>query len=122
MKILIVDDEPLVRLALQKIFSRNGWEVQTEEDGLKGLKTWLEWEPEVVLLDVMMPKLSGPEVLRKIRPNNAIVILMSAFAGDFDLGKARAEGAHYFIAKPFDSVFSVLDFVESVTKSKGSDY
>lgn len=113
MKILVVDDEPLVRLALKKVFTQKGWAVEVAENGEEGLEKWQSFNPDLVFLDVLMPKLSGPEVLNRVPAKTAFVILMSAFAGDFDLDKAKANGADLFLAKPFDSIFSVVRLVEA---------
>ena len=67
MKILIVDDEPLVRKSLSRAFKAKGHEVVEAIDGHDGLKAWLTNKPDAVLLDVLMPGLSGPEVIKEVK-------------------------------------------------------
>lgn len=110
MRVLVVDDEPLVRLSLRRALERRGHMVEEAEDGNQALEKWTTSRPDLVYLDVLMPRLSGPELLKRVPEDlraDARVILMSAFSGDYNLQKARAMGADLFIAKPFDDVFAV---------------
>jgi two-component system, response regulator PdtaR len=113
-KVLIVDDEPLVLRSLEKAFRAKGHEVAVAVDGNAGLKLWQEFSPETVLLDVLMPGLSGPQVLEKIGRTKSKVILMSAFAGEYDLETAQGLGADHFISKPFKDIFEVVREVEQL--------
>jgi two-component system, response regulator PdtaR len=117
MRLLIIDDEPLVRRSLEKIFLKEGFEVQTAEDGIKGLETWKSMNPEVVLLDVLMPGLTGPQVLQKMEKHDAKVILMSAYSGDYDLASLRHLGVVDFISKPFGDVFEVVKRIKNTVQS-----
>jgi two-component system, response regulator PdtaR len=111
MKVLIIDDEPLVRLSLKRALEKAKHEVEEAPDGRSGLEQWERFKPDLVFLDVLMPRLSGPDLLRALTPavkGETKVILMSAFAGDYDLDKAKSLGADLFIAKPFDDVFEVI--------------
>lgn len=118
MKVLVVDDEPLVRLSLRRALEKRGHEVNECEDGQTALETWNVFNPELVFLDVLMPRMSGPELLKSLSPNlrgPAKVILMSAFTGEYDLQKAKSLGADLFVAKPFDDIFSVVSTGEELT-------
>ena len=108
MKVLIVDDEPLVRRSLEKIFSRHEHQVVTAENGIEGLKKWKEHQPDLVYLDVLMPGLTGLEVLKEMKPpRKAKVILMSAFTGQQqDILKVEHD---LFIQKPFADIFKVYN-------------
>jgi CheY-like chemotaxis protein len=110
MKVLIVDDEPLVRRSLKRAFASRGHEVRESVDGLNAVKDWNDFQPELVLLDVLMPGLSGPEVLKIVDyPSKYCkVILMSAFSGDYNLT------ADSFISKPFQNVFEVVSMAEKL--------
>jgi CheY-like chemotaxis protein len=110
-KVLVIDDEPLVRLSLQRALTRNGHEVRECEDGRAALTEWPAFRPELVYLDVLMPRLTGPELLKALPESEkklARVILMSAFGGEYDLNKAKSLGAQLFIAKPFADIFHVV--------------
>lgn len=114
MKILIVDDEALVRRSLEKVFLREEFTVATAQDGLEGLEKWKSFNPDVVLLDVLMPGLTGPQLLQKINDPNAKVILMSAYSGDYDLNSLKHLGVLDFISKPFGDVFEIVTRVKNL--------
>ena len=119
MKILVVDDEPAVRLSLKRALIIKGHEVREADDGLKGVELWRQWQPDLVMLDVLMPGLTGPAVLQEMgAENSAKVLLMSAYAGDYDLQKVKAMGADYFLAKPFANIFEVVNLVEAIGNEK----
>ncbi len=118
MKVLIIDDEPLVRRSLERLFLSREHQVEVAENGIEGLKRWKEFQPDLIFLDVLMPGLSGPEVLKNYREDSgksnqtatlAKVILMSAFTGDKQMIDPQGLGADLFLAKPFESVFEVYD-------------
>ncbi len=122
MKILIVDDEPLVRKSLQRAFVAKGHEVFLAADGREGLKLWLETLPDVVFLDVLMPGMSGPELLREIgiqcgKSWCGRTILMSAYSGEHNVETAQQMGADLFIPKPFEDIFAVVRKVENLVAS-----
>lgn len=104
MKVLVVDDDPRLREALQ-VGIQLQWEdaeVVTADDGEAGLQRFVEHEPDVVLLDVTMPRISGLEVLRHIRRVSDVpVIMLSAKGEDIDQVRGLEMGADDYIAKPF---------------------
>jgi CheY-like chemotaxis protein len=116
MKILVIDDEPLVRMSIQRAAQARGHIVETAEDGLTGLEMWRKSDPDVVYLDVIMPGLSGPAVLKEMGPAvRAKVILISAYMGDLKSSQeALPEGVSLFIAKPFQDIFNVIKQSEEV--------
>lgn len=115
MKILIVDDEPLVRRSLSRVMKSKGHEVIEAQDGNEGVEKWRSEKPDLVFLDVLMPGLSGPQVLREMGDKkNAKVILMSAYAGEHNMETAMQMGADLFIPKPFDDIFAVLHTAEKL--------
>lgn len=64
MKVLIVDDEPLVRLSLRRALMKGGHVVEEAEDGVSGRDKWGSFKPDLVFLDVLMPRLSGPRFVK----------------------------------------------------------
>ncbi len=121
MKVLVVDHEPLVRLSLRRALERAKHEVTEAEDGQKGLELWTESKPDLVFLDVLMPRLSGPDLLRKLEAHlkaDTKVILMSAFTGEYDLAKAKSLGADLFIPKPFEDVFAIIRIGEELARGQ----
>lgn len=112
---LIVDDEPLVRRALSRVLKAKGHTVLEATDGLEGLNSWKQNGPDLVFLDVLMPSLSGPEVLTEMRgKTNSKVILMSAYAGEHNMETAIQMGADLFIPKPFEDIFSTVKTAEDL--------
>lgn len=121
MNVLVIDDEPLVRLSLKRALEKLGHAVAQAEDGQSGLEAWRVSPPDLVFLDVLMPRLSGPDLLKKIAASErsrAKVVLMSAFTGEYDLERAKALGADLFIPKPFDDVFAVARLGEELVSAR----
>ncbi len=113
-KVLIVDDEPLIRRSLIRAGKGKNIQFIEAEDGSKGLELWVEQNPDLVIVDVLMPGLSGPELLRTIDPEvkkKSKIALMSAYTGDFNEDFVKTLGADMFIAKPFEDIFKTLDSV-----------
>jgi CheY-like chemotaxis protein len=112
--VLIVDDEPLIRRSLIRAARGRDIRFIEAEDGSKGLELWTEHLPDLVIVDVLMPGLSGPELLRTIDPEikkKSKIALMSAYTGDFNEDFVKTLGADIFIAKPFEDIFKTLDSV-----------
>jgi CheY-like chemotaxis protein len=130
MKILIVDDEPLVRKSLGRAFKAKGHDVVEAIDGTEGLQLWTEMlrssrSPDIVLVDVLMPGLSGPELLQTVqrtaqpnlegwRSQGGRVIMMSAYSGEHNVTTAQQLGADLFVPKPFDDVFALVKIAEDL--------
>ncbi len=105
--ILIVDDEAFIRVLLAQTLEELedlGVELLLAADGQEGLDIALEELPDIVFLDVMMPKLSGYEVCRKIKETNTdiYVILLTAKGQAIDKEEGKAAGADEYVTKPFD--------------------
>lgn len=117
MKILIVDDEPLVRRSLSRALKSKGHDILEAEDGQQGLSMWREQKPDLVFLDVLMPKMTGPQVLAEMgSQHSGKVILISAFSGEHNMQTAVQMGADLFIPKPFEDIFSVVNLAEDLVK------
>lgn len=115
MKILIVDDEALVRRSLARAFKSKGHEIVEAVDGVEGVKAWRAHQPDLVFLDVLMPGLSGPQVLSEMgKDRTGRVILMSAFAGEHNMETAIEMGADLFVGKPFEDIFAVVKLAEEL--------
>ena len=100
--ILVIDDEESNRLALERIFMREGWEVRTASDGRQGLEILREGEVGVVVSDVKMPGMGGLELLRATRQvaPEVQVILVTAYGTVESAVEAMKEGAYDFVTKP----------------------
>jgi two-component system, response regulator PdtaR len=117
LKILIVDDEPLIRRSLRRAFEMKKWIVLEADQGEAGLGVWLTEKPDLVLVDMLMPVMTGPEMLEKapdsLRASTKIV-MMSAYTGEFDPEKMKSFGVLQFIAKPFADVFELANQLEAL--------
>lgn len=115
MKILIVDDEPLVRRSLERAFQSKGFRVLTAEDGKIGLDLWRSTLPDVVMLDVLMPGMSGTQVLDELKGSwTCKVAMMSAYTGDEMLNFQDRYRIDLFLPKPFDDIFEVVDKISKL--------
>jgi two-component system, NtrC family, response regulator AtoC len=105
MSVLIIDDEPGLRQSVSMILGSEGYEVQAASDGEEGLTRALELEPELILCDVRMPRLTGLEFLKRYRERGGtgLVIVMTAY-GNMELAiEAMKAGAYDYLPKPFGS-------------------
>ncbi len=112
--ILVVDDEPNIVLSLEYLMDKEGYEVRTASDGEEALAALNDKVPDLILLDVMMPKRDGYEVCQVIRANpdwRAIrIIMLTAKGRAVEREKGIALGADEYITKPF----STREVVEKV--------
>ncbi len=122
MKILVVDDEVIVARALSRAFESKGHSVAVAFSGEEGLEKWLQWKPNAVMLDVVMPGLTGPQVIQEYKKINGssktCVILMTAHSGIKGKEAAIEMGAHDFIQKPFENVFNLVNRIENLLKEQ----
>jgi DNA-binding response OmpR family regulator len=106
-KILIADDEPNIVTALEFLLQRNGYEVHVARNGEEALRLVEACNPDLVLLDVMMPVRSGYEVCTRIRERadwrHIKIIMLSAKGRDAEVNKGLSIGADYYITKPFST-------------------
>ena len=124
-KVLIVDDEPQNVLLLQDLLEARGYRVLTAADGENGLVLASEHNPDVVLLDVMMPRLSGFDVCRRLKaePGTAMipVLLVTALDAREDRLAGIDAGASDFISKPIDSADLLLRVRNAVATKRLHD-
>ena len=113
-KILIVDDEPNIVLSLEFLMKQAGFQVSTAADGEAGLEAVAAECPDLILLDVMMPRKNGYEVCQAIRENPAWehirIIMLTAKGREVEKEKGIALGADDYVTKPF----STQEVVEKV--------
>ena len=106
-KILIVDDEPNIVISLEFLMKKEGFEIAVAGDGEEALAKVASFNPDLVLLDVMMPKKSGFEVCEALRadPERAglLIIMLTAKGRDTEVAKGLAIGADAYVTKPFST-------------------
>jgi DNA-binding response OmpR family regulator len=103
--VLVADDDPDIRSLVVLRLERSGYEVVAAGDGEEALATALERNPDLALLDVMMPKLDGYEVTERLRREEATrhlpVILLTARVQETDIARGLEAGADEYVKKPF---------------------
>ena len=104
--VLVVDDDPVIQKLLKVNFEMEGYVVIVASDGIEGLERAREEHPDAVVLDVMMPRMSGLDVARALKADEGTasipVLLLSAKAQEADLQAGDASGADGYLTKPFD--------------------
>ena len=106
-KVLIVDDEPNIVVAIQFLLEKEGYVVQKAYNGLEALQILDSWQPNVVLLDVMMPEMDGFELAQKIRSridlDSIRIIFLTAKGASQDKVQGYLSGGEVYLTKPFDN-------------------
>ena len=106
-KILIADDEPNIVVSLEFLMKQQGYEVKVARDGEEALAAVAAFGPDLILLDVMMPRMSGYDLCQKVRENPAWqgikIIMLSAKGRDVEVTKGMAVGADAYVTKPFST-------------------
>ena len=101
-RILVIEDDPTVAEVVARYLAREGYEVDVVSDGAEGLKRALADLPDLVVLDLMLPSLSGLEVCRRLRQAAPVpVIMLTARSGEVDRVSGLEIGADDYVAKPF---------------------
>ncbi len=117
-KILIVEDDPLMSRMYQKIFTFEKYEVEMAHDGEEALSKATEANPTLILLDVMMPKMNGLQVLEKLKADartKAIpVVMLTNLAGQQDAETALSKGAVKYLIKSEHEPKEVTDIVKEI--------
>ncbi|SDG74285.1 response regulator transcription factor [Psychroflexus sediminis] len=121
-KILLVDDEPNIIMALEYTLRKNDYEVFIARDGEEAIALAEKLLPDLVILDIMMPKVDGYEVLQHLREHNALkastqTVIISAKQKESDVQKALNLGAKAYIKKPF-SMKKLLNTVSELLNHK----
>ena len=120
--VLVVEDDPTILQLLEVNFEMEGFVVLTAEDGEQGLAVARQSKPDVVVTDVMMPKMSGIELVQALKADAATeavpVLLLSAKAQDADVRAGLDAGADDYVTKPFEP-HDLIDRVNSVLLRSG---
>ena len=111
-RILIADDEPNIVVSLEFLMKREGFEVLVAGDGEAALQSMARQIPDLILLDIMLPKKDGFEVCQQIRANpewqSVKVVMLTAKGRDTEVAKGLALGADAYMTKPFSTRDLVL--------------
>jgi DNA-binding response OmpR family regulator len=106
-RILIVDDEPNIVISLEYLMKREGYEVVIAADGEAALEALAEKSPDLVVLDVMLPKMNGFDVCQRIRADprwqGIKILILTARGRDTEVAKGLGLGADSYVKKPFST-------------------
>lgn len=114
-KVLIVDDEPNIVVSLQFLMKKAGFDTAVARDGDEALTAVERFRPDLVLLDVMMPRRDGYEVCQQLRGSgwtDLKIVMLTAKGREAEVTKALALGADAYVTKPF----STSELVDTVTR------
>ena len=119
-RVLLIEDEPNIIEAISFILSRDGWTVHTHENGETAMDKVLDFPPDLIILDVMLPGRSGFDILRDVRANVATkdipVMMLTARGQDKDRDLASRLGVNHFMTKPFSNA-EVRDHVRNLMEA-----
>jgi twitching motility two-component system response regulator PilG len=123
LKIMVVDDSKTIRRTAETLLQREGFNVITAEDGFEALAKIANQKPDLIFVDIMMPRLDGYQTCALIKNNaqfkSTPVIMLSSKDGLFDKAKGRIVGSDQYVTKPFSKV-ELLEAVENHCQSGGS--
>ncbi|HEY8192680.1 MAG TPA: response regulator transcription factor [Gaiellaceae bacterium] len=120
-RVLVIDDEPAIRDAVGYALRSEGFEVATAADGETGLRAALEETFDVVVLDLMLPEMSGMEVCRRLRGESAVpVIMLTAKGAELDRVLGLEIGADDYVAKPF-SMAELVGRIRAIIRRRALD-
>lgn len=104
-KVLIIDDSKTIRRTAELLLKKENFMVETAEDGFDALPKLIQYEPHLIFIDVMMPKLDGYQTCALVKNNPKFksipVVMLSSKDGLFDKAKGRIVGASDYVTKPF---------------------
>jgi two-component system response regulator RegX3 len=120
-RVLVIDDEPAIRDAVGYALRNEGFEVEAAADGEAGLRAALEQTFDVVVLDLMLPRMSGMEVCRRLRTESAVpVIMLTAKGAELDRVLGLEIGADDYVAKPF-SMAELVGRIRAIIRRRELD-
>ena len=125
-EILIVDDEPSIVVPIQFLMEQQGYSVLVAENGEDALDVIYKYKPDLILLDIMLPRIDGYEVCEIIRLNpeyrDVKVIFLTAKGREVEIAKGLALGADAYIVKPFSNtelVAKVKELLDTTNENSG---
>ena len=122
-KILVVDDETELLKAISILLKTSGYEVVTAQDGQEGLEKAKSLSPDLIVLDILMPKMDGYEVCRLLKFDEKYksipIIMLTAKVQDIDKAMGKKVGADDYIAKPFETQ-DLIDKIKMYLTNPGS--
>ena len=122
--VLLVEDEKPTSRVLQKVFEQEGYNVIVVGDGEKGLQTALSRHPDVILADLLLPRMSGMDMIREIRKDawgkNAEIIILTNVLDVKMLEEAMSQGTYFYVVKGDSSMADVIAKVNSRLEARSA--
>jgi DNA-binding response OmpR family regulator len=125
-EILIVDDEPSIVVPIQFLMEQQGYSVLVAENGEDALDVIYKYKPDLILLDIMLPRIDGYEVCEIVRLNpeyrNVKIIFLTAKGREVEIAKGLALGANAYITKPFSNtqlIAKVKELLDNTNENSG---
>jgi len=116
LRVMVIDDSKTIRRTAETLLKKEGCEVVTATDGFEALAKIADHQPQIIFVDIMMPRLDGYQTCALIKNNSAFkstpVIMLSSKDGLFDKAKGRIVGSDQFLTKPF-SKEELLDAIQA---------
>ena len=104
-KVMVVDDSATIRRTAETLLQREGYTVVTAEDGFEALPKIVDNRPDIIFLDIMMPRLDGYQTCAVIKNNSLLkgtpIVMLSSKDGVFDKARGKLAGSEQFVTKPF---------------------
>lgn len=123
-KVLVVEDEEILLTALKEELATGGYEVEGAADGLEGLEKTKSFKPDLILLDLLMPKMDGMEMLQKLKADSDVrdipVVILTNLSDYERISEALALGAMDYLVKANYKLEDLLDKVKTVMARKGA--
>lgn len=120
-RILVVDDDPVIRVLIEEYLSNQGYEVMVVADGSECLDTLSDFQPDILVLDLIMPELNGVDVLKSVRANpnteKLPVLMLSANTDTEAVTDSYKVNANKYLQKPFN-LKEVLDAVKALGEER----
>ena len=119
-KVMVVDDSKTIRNVAEKLLLKEGYAVITADDGFEALPKIVDHEPDIIFLDIMMPRLDGYQtcsiVKNNLRFRDTPIVMLSSKDGVFDKAKGKLVGSEQFVTKPFTKE-DLLEAIEQHTQT-----
>jgi twitching motility two-component system response regulator PilG len=124
LKVMVIDDSKTIRRSAEVLLKKEGCEVVTATDGFEALAKIAEHQPDIIFVDIMMPRLDGYQTCALIKNNRAFkstpVVMLSSKDSIFDRARGRVVGSEQYLTKPFTREDLVGAITEHVGKRNGS--
>jgi len=105
LKVMVIDDSKTIRKTAETLLRKQGYDVETANDGFEALAKVAEFKPDIIFVDIMMPRLDGYQTCALIKQNEAFrntpVIMLSSKDSIFDKARGRLVGSEEYLTKPF---------------------